>query len=245
MAQLAWMARPDGHIYWYNKRWYDYTGTASGRNGSWGWDKVHHPDYVQQVVADPAQGWANGPALGADLRATRPGRPVPLVSDPRRAHRAMSRAALVRWLGTNTDITEMRQLQEQLQDSLRRYLKTRVAFPANLELEHEGAGACAREGGREGAHTKKRPPLIVLGRFFVSLLIANPLGHLVLMAALAVGVAVVQLLGGGGAHFLHLAVEVHDHAGQRVVEIHLSPARRRFRLLWPACGVPSLSAIGR
>lgn len=27
MAQLAWMARSDGHLYWYNKRWYDYTGT--------------------------------------------------------------------------------------------------------------------------------------------------------------------------------------------------------------------------
>lgn len=25
---LAWMAYADGHIFWYNRRWYDYTGTS-------------------------------------------------------------------------------------------------------------------------------------------------------------------------------------------------------------------------
>jgi len=28
IPQLTWMARPDGHIYWYNERWYEYTGTT-------------------------------------------------------------------------------------------------------------------------------------------------------------------------------------------------------------------------
>lgn len=28
IPQLAWMARPDGHIFWYNRRWYEYTGTT-------------------------------------------------------------------------------------------------------------------------------------------------------------------------------------------------------------------------
>src|SRR5690606_27695111 len=26
MAQLAWMAEPDGHVFWYNRRWFEYTG---------------------------------------------------------------------------------------------------------------------------------------------------------------------------------------------------------------------------
>ena len=29
MPQLAWMAHADGFIYWYNRRWYEYTGTSS------------------------------------------------------------------------------------------------------------------------------------------------------------------------------------------------------------------------
>ena len=28
IPQLAWMAAADGAIYWYNQRWYDYTGTT-------------------------------------------------------------------------------------------------------------------------------------------------------------------------------------------------------------------------
>lgn len=36
IANLAWMARPDGWIYWYNDQWYDYTGTNTGRHGRLG-----------------------------------------------------------------------------------------------------------------------------------------------------------------------------------------------------------------
>src|SRR5689334_14062726 len=28
MSQLAWMAEPDGDIFWYNRRWFEYTGTT-------------------------------------------------------------------------------------------------------------------------------------------------------------------------------------------------------------------------
>ena len=40
------------------------------------------------------------------------------------------------------------------------------------------------------------------------------------MPAVAVHVAVAQLLSSGGAHIYHFAVKVHDHASQRVVEVH-------------------------
>lgn len=31
IPNLAWMAHPDGHIFWYNARWYEYTGTTPRR----------------------------------------------------------------------------------------------------------------------------------------------------------------------------------------------------------------------
>lgn len=31
IPQLAWIARPDGYIYWYNERWYSYTGTTPSK----------------------------------------------------------------------------------------------------------------------------------------------------------------------------------------------------------------------
>ncbi|MEZ5856435.1 MAG: hypothetical protein R3D67_17420 [Hyphomicrobiaceae bacterium] len=33
MAQLAWLADADGNIVWFNKRWYDFSGTSPGRYG--------------------------------------------------------------------------------------------------------------------------------------------------------------------------------------------------------------------
>ena len=50
IPQLAWMARPDGHIFWYNRRWYEYTGTTPEEMEGWGWQSVHDPDVLPKVV---------------------------------------------------------------------------------------------------------------------------------------------------------------------------------------------------
>ena len=48
--QLAWMARPDGHIFWYNRRWYEYTGTTPEEMEGWGWQSVHSPEVLPRVL---------------------------------------------------------------------------------------------------------------------------------------------------------------------------------------------------
>ncbi len=35
LPQLAWIAQPDGYIYWYNQRWYEYTGTTPEQMEGW------------------------------------------------------------------------------------------------------------------------------------------------------------------------------------------------------------------
>ncbi|MCA1619472.1 MAG: PAS domain S-box protein [Acidobacteria bacterium] len=74
VPQLVWMAEPDGHVFWYNERWYEYTGTTPEQMEGWGWQSVHDP---------PAQRRRRG---------------VPLVPDPRQSAARFSRAhrALVR-----------------------------------------------------------------------------------------------------------------------------------------------------
>ena len=37
IPQLAWIAHPDGYIYWYNERWYSYTGATQEQMEGWGW----------------------------------------------------------------------------------------------------------------------------------------------------------------------------------------------------------------
>lgn len=47
---LAWMAEPNGDIFWYNQRWYEYTGTTLDEMRGWGWEKVHHPEHLSRVA---------------------------------------------------------------------------------------------------------------------------------------------------------------------------------------------------
>jgi PAS domain S-box-containing protein len=134
VAQLSWMARSEGDIYWYNKRWYDFTGTTPEEMAGWGWEKVHHPEYASKVVDFVRDAWAKGEPWELTFPLRRHDgeyrwfltRAVPIRDE---------QGQLVRWLGTNTDVTKMRELQEQLQNSYAD-LETKVTF-RNLELEHE------------------------------------------------------------------------------------------------------------
>ena len=48
IPQLAWMTRPDGWIFWYNQRWFDYSGSTLEEMQGWGWRKAHHQDHAQR-----------------------------------------------------------------------------------------------------------------------------------------------------------------------------------------------------
>lgn len=111
IPQLAWMARPDGFIFWYNRRWFDYTGTTLEDMQGWGWRKVQHPEHVERVVARIQRSWDTGepwedtfPLRGAD------GQYRWFLSRARPIADAAGRIVL--WFGTNTDVTEQRQAEE-------------------------------------------------------------------------------------------------------------------------------------
>ena len=50
ISPLAWIADPDGYIYWYNERWYSYTGTTPEQMKGWGWQSVHDPEVLPKVL---------------------------------------------------------------------------------------------------------------------------------------------------------------------------------------------------
>ena len=50
IAQFAWMTDETGAIVWYNKRWFEYTGTTMDEVNGWGWKQLHHPHHVDRVV---------------------------------------------------------------------------------------------------------------------------------------------------------------------------------------------------
>ena len=107
IPQLAWMADASGARYWFNDRWYDYTGTSFEEVQGWGWQKVHHPDHVQHAVDSLQHKFdAGDPWEGT----------YPLRGKDGTFRWFLSRALPIRredgsiasWLGTNTDITEQK-----------------------------------------------------------------------------------------------------------------------------------------
>ena len=60
ISQLCWMAHPDGHTFWYNRRWYEYTGTTPDQMRGWGWQSVHDPAELPRVLANWKAALASG-----------------------------------------------------------------------------------------------------------------------------------------------------------------------------------------
>jgi PAS domain S-box-containing protein len=125
ISQLAWMADEQGQIFWYNQRWFDYTGTTFEEMAGWGWRKVHHPDHVQAVVDKISRCFITGeiwddtfPLRGRDGKYRWfLSRAVPIRD---------ARGKVVRWFGTNTDISERKESelhQEQMESRYRGLLE--------------------------------------------------------------------------------------------------------------------------
>ncbi len=111
IANLAWMARPDGWIYWYNDQWYEYTGTTPADMEGWGWEQVHDPVTLPTVK----ERWQHSIATGTPFEMV-----FPLRAADGTFRRFLtrvnpvrdSRGQVVHWFGTNTDVESERQAAE-------------------------------------------------------------------------------------------------------------------------------------
>ena len=119
MPQLAWMARPDGWIHWYNKRWYEYTGTTPEDMAGWRWQSVHDPAVLPAVMAQ----WQTAISTGEQFEMVFPLRGADGTFRPfltRISPLKDADGAVIHWFGTNTDITVQRQAEEALRVADRR-----------------------------------------------------------------------------------------------------------------------------
>ncbi len=142
IPQLAWMADAEGYIFWYNQRWYDYTGTTPEQMEGWGWQSVHDPDMLPKVTERWKQSLTTGQFFEMEF---------PLRAADGRFRRFLTRifplkdaeGRVTRWFGTNTDVEELIEAQEALQESEARY---RTLFDTMregfvlLEIVHDESG---------------------------------------------------------------------------------------------------------
>jgi len=157
IPQLAWTAEADGSIFWYNQRWYDYTGTTAAQTKGWDWQQIHDPEILPKVL----DRWKTAIAEGTPFEMEFPlragdghfgmflTRVLPLKDADGR---------VVRWFGTNTDISERNkaevQLAVQAQELVRRaeeLANSRVALETQTlmlqsVLDSMGEGLIAADG---------------------------------------------------------------------------------------------------
>ncbi len=117
IPNLVWMARPDGSTYWYNSRWYTYTGATPAQMEVRGWQNMINQEVLPMVQERWQQALSSGEPFemtyflqGAD-QVMRPflTRIVPIYD---------AQGVIVQWFGTSTDITEQKKLEQQKDDFL-------------------------------------------------------------------------------------------------------------------------------
>jgi PAS domain S-box-containing protein len=126
MPQIVWMAQPDGHLDYYNQRWYDFTGFPQGETGFEGWRRLLHAADLRPCI----ETWTNSVRTGERFEIEY--RFFDRISRQYRWH--LGRALpvrngdgnIIRWFGTCTDIDEQKRAAEKLQ-GLTQALEDRVA----------------------------------------------------------------------------------------------------------------------
>ena len=137
IPQIAWTNTFEGEITFYNQRWYDYTGLDSEQTTAWGWRKAIHPDDLQFTLDQfkTIRKSRDGGEFQVRIKSTDGTylwhlcRLMPINNEE---------GEVQLWVGTATDIHELRLLQQQKDDFISiasHELKTPITtLKASLQL---------------------------------------------------------------------------------------------------------------
>jgi PAS domain S-box-containing protein len=108
MPQLVWITRPDGYHEYYNRQWYEFTGTKPGSTDGDGWNDLFHPDDQARAKKLWKKSLKTGELYEIEYRLYHAesqsyrwviGRALPLRDD---------QGVITKWYGTCTDIDEQK-----------------------------------------------------------------------------------------------------------------------------------------
>src|SRR5271154_4693726 len=131
LPTLVWCTRPDGSTEFLNKRWHDYTGCSPEESRVHGWQPTVHPEDLPRVVAQ-----------GQELLSS--GRPGEVEGRIRR-HDGVFRwflmrveplrdetGKIVKWNGVQTDIDDLKRIEEKLREEDRELRRITDAIPQTI-----------------------------------------------------------------------------------------------------------------
>lgn len=115
IPQQIWTALPNGEMDYFNQRWHDFTGVDVKQLQRYGWESIVHPDDLQRLE----KAWSKSVRLGQKYNVE-----ARLIKADGTYHWFLIRARplrdeqgeIIKWYATNTDITRIKQLEEQLRE---------------------------------------------------------------------------------------------------------------------------------
>jgi PAS domain S-box-containing protein len=119
MPQMVWSTMPDGYHDYYNQQWYDYTGVRPGSTDGEGWNGMFHADDRERAWAAWRHSLDTGAVYEIQYRLRHRsgeyrwvlGRALPLHDEA---------GAIVRWMGTCTDIHSQKLAEDELREAAAR-----------------------------------------------------------------------------------------------------------------------------
>lgn len=113
---LAWMADGEGKVYWYNQQWYEYTGMTPEDINTLDRKKLLHPDHVERITEFSKHVWKKNKPFELTFQLRRfdgefrwfLSRGNPFTNE---------KGEVVRWMGTNTDITEQKEAEDRFRNA--------------------------------------------------------------------------------------------------------------------------------
>ena len=130
MPNHVWTAPADGHLDWFNDQVYAYAGAAPGSLDGAGWTDIVHPDDLPAATDRWARALASGETYEAEFRLRRATAPGAGTSrGPCRSKDATGQ--VTRWIGTNTDIQEQKEVPAPWPTSTPRWSSGSRSAPAS------------------------------------------------------------------------------------------------------------------
>jgi len=131
LPTLVWCTRPDGSTEFLNKRWHDYTGCSPEESRVHGWQPTVHPDDLPRVVAKGQELLASGQPGEVEGRVRRHDgvfRWFLMRVEPLRDETGK----IARWYGVQTDIDDLKQIEEKLREEDRELRRITDAIPQTI-----------------------------------------------------------------------------------------------------------------
>ena len=138
LPSLCWIADGDGSIGWYNRNWHSYCGSTPEAMSGWGWQSVHDPEVLPDVMAR----WTACIATGEAFEMTFPLKGADGIFRPfltRVTPLKDLSGQVLRWFGMNTDVSAQKATEAALAES-------ESYFRLLLNSSAEGFYAVDRDG---------------------------------------------------------------------------------------------------